>query len=311
MESTHTEQPMSGTAGGNVPPWFASGEERDLAGRWALSSAVATLNVWWFREQGFELLLLLFLYQLFLAIRSYAVTGRRGFLAIGAIPLLFALAAVAPHETVLLPLSVVAVLVWPVLGLCALGALVNPQRHGRQQREFEIAASVAGVVLYAKSVFMLSPDSFRTLDGAEVSGCYRLVRGVSFPLMEHPLPVLVKLDTVRWTVADSAATRRTAVFVAGDHRASPALPGLTGHWRPEARGLVLVGWTARRRWGFRGLFRRDGRDLVGRLVQYQDHHGAFPLPVSSVRLKRAECPAGVSGDLPEPRRTVVGQSTRR
>lgn len=297
--------------GGNVPPWFATGEERALGRGWAISSALATLNVWWFREQGFELLLLPFLHQLFLAIRSYALTGRRGFLAVGAIPMFFVLAAVAPHETVLLTLAVVAVLVWPVLGLLALGALVNPQRLGRQQREFEIAASVAGVVLYAKSVFMLSPDSFRTLDAAEVSGCYRLVRGVSFPLMEHPLPALVKLDTVRWTVADSAATQRTAVFVAGDHRASPALLGLTAHWRPEPRGLVRIGWTARRRWGFRGMFRRDGRDLVGRLVQYQDHHGALPLPVSSVRLKRAECPAGVTGDLQEPQRTVVGQSIRR
>lgn len=318
MESTHTEQPMSGTAWGNVPPWFASGEERGLAWRWALSSALATVHVWWFRAQGVELLLLLFLYQLFLAISSYTATGRRRFLAICAMPLLGVLAVpvlavlgVWEHELVWLTFDVVSILAWPVLGVMAVAALVNPQRVARRQRAYGIAAALAGLGLYAKSVFMLSTDSFRTLDAAEVSGCYRLLRGMSFPSMERPLPTLVKLDTARWTDADTLAPNRDAAYFAGEHRLSPAAGSLTGHWQPAGRGLLRIGWTYRGLGGVTGDFRRDGRDLVGRLRWFQDLQSPLPHPVLSVRFKRAECPAGVPGDLPEPPLTVAAEPSRR
>lgn len=298
MGSAHTGQPMSGTAGGNVPPWFCTDEELALARRWALASGLATLLVWWFREQAVELALVLFLYQLFLAVRSYAVTGRRRFLAVPALLLMGLLPKFVPYQPVMVSFTAIALLIWPVLGLGALATLVNPARLGR--RRYAIGGAMAFVALYAKSVFLLSPDSFRTLDAADVSGCYRVLRGVSFPLMDQWLPGVIKLDTVRWTEADTVTASRTAVYVARDHKVTPSLRGLFGHWRPEGGGLVFIGWTYRRLGGVRGQFRRDDDDLVGRLVQYQDSHRPLPLPVLSVRFVRTACPVGVSGDLPEP-----------
>lgn len=292
---------MTRSGTGNTSAWFASGEHRALAWRWGISSGIATLLVWWFQEQAALLVGAVLLYQLFLATRTYAITGRRLFLFFASLPAALSLVLWASSTDLEAAALVAVTALWPLVGLAAVATFVAPGRLGKRTWLVGSAAALLAVAAHTDSVTAfttwLAPDPRL----AEIAGCYRVRRGFSLPLMERPLPDVVHLDTTRWSLADTVATNRTSVYIAGDRRITPSSSGDIGHWRDPHDGSVLIGWTYRRLGGVRGRFRRDGDDLVGRLVQYQDMMHLAPMPVQSVRLERTACPDLESATMARPR----------
>lgn len=275
--------------------WFASDQEHTLAWRWGISSGIATFLVWWFQEGAVLMMGAILLYQLFLATRSYAISGRRLFLAFGSTPLALLLAVRIPWDAAARPVVVLAVTaLWPLMGLAAVATLVAPGKLGVRAWLVSGGAASLAVAAYTDSVTGFTASLVPEPRPAELAGCYRVLRGFSLPLMERPLPAVVQLDTTRWSLADTVATNRTSVYIAGDRRVTPSVWGEFGHWRDAEGGWVFIGWTYQRRLGVRGRFRRDGDDLVGRLVQYQDMMRLAPMPVQSVRFKRTACVSDAS-----------------
>lgn len=289
MHSAPNAEPTTRAAADTPMAWFASDEEGALVRRWAISSGIATFLVWWFREGAFLLLGVILLYQLFLSTRSYAITGRRVFLLFTAIPLVLVSVTWISSPHVMVAMAVFATLLWPLVGLSAVATLVAPGRLQRRGWIIWGAAATLGVGAYADSVTRFTARFAPVPSPAELAGCYRVFPGLSFPLMVRPLPAVIVLDTTRWSRADTALISRSASYVAGSRRLTPSLAGAAGRWRDPEYGLVLIDWTYRGLGGTRGYFRRDGEDLVGRLVQYQDAVRLAPMPVQSVRFKRTPC----------------------
>ncbi len=251
--------------------------------RWLGALVALAVSSWLFGATGWQLYLLIVAWVLFTAVRAYEVSGERRYLLAALLPpLAGAVAWVVDDRSGALATTLLAVpatlLVLAMMWMSRSDAM--PTRCGRLS--VRLGAAVA---LWTMVGPLIHPRTWQSATPASISamqGCYRPTPS------PFGYPHVVVLDSMRWTPPEKGAPRNFArSVVSGARQLTPEWRGLTGSWREAGAHGIDVNWT-QGHMGYRGLLRRDGDDLVGRVQYYQDSPGP-PRLFMPLRLRRVSC----------------------
>ncbi|MBK9980340.1 MAG: hypothetical protein IPP20_20955 [Gemmatimonadetes bacterium] len=300
MANTSTPPPTSALP---YAPLFESVRCAQLAVGWCAWALVSSGLMVVFGSAAADHVLVLFMVELWLAWRSYRVSGHPYYLALCALPAIPLVALALPLRLRGDTLHVTAHVLPPLVALGAVALLASGRALATRRWQRLAVVAVLGVTGWGayQAWRVFSAPVLDTPEGrAQVAGCYRVHRG---PALLHWTneswpPSAARLDTARWVEPEEPQfpTRRdTRSPVGGPYWGEAMITspeGTPGWWRANSRSLRVL-WSHKGQYGFAGDFRLAGTDLVGSGRWFQNVHGGEPFPsrLLAVRLSRIDCAA--------------------